>query len=810
MPPQQPLAGPGPLDRDLARPDTLGPWRLVSEIGRGGMAVVYLAERIDGQFDRRVAIKLIGGHPSPELLGRLETERRILAALDHPNIARLLDAGISDRGQPYLVMEYIEGQPIDQYCRERQLDVAARLRLFSIVARAVHHAHRSLVVHRDLKPSNILVTGEGVPKLLDFGIAKILDPEDSMLPVAETLTGTRLMTPEYASPEQVAGLSVTTASDVYSLGVVLYELLTGHKPFRMQGRTFRQWELMVLERDPTRPSSVAAGEVHDARLARRLRGDLDRIVLMALRKEPDRRYASAEQLTEDIERHLGGRPVRAMNPGRWYIFRKFALRHRLELAGASVALLSLVAGTVFSLQQARLARRERDRAHQARVEAEAVTSFLSGLFEAADPADARGDSVTARELLERGVGRAEGLAGQPSAQARMLTAVGEVYRNLGQFDKAESLLVRALEVRRKAWGPEHVEVAAGLSALAVHYRVRGDAVRGDSLLREALAMQRRLLPPGDPAIATSLSELARLKADQSQDLESERLYREALTIRRRALGPTHRDVAISLRNVGAILRRQRRYAEAVPFYQDALATGIRALGPDHPDVIFLKQQLATVLLDLPESWEASERLFRDAVASARKVLGDDHRGTADAISQLAWCLTTVGELEEAEALHREALERRRRTYGPGHYNTAGTMLALADHLAAAGKYEEADQWYRSGTDLYQQVFGPDHGSVAGGLTGRGRLLLRTGRLDEAEQAFRRALGIRQLVKSDAPIVADVSVDLAEVLIARGKTREAEPLLLSALAIYQAAYREADPVIARTREMLNQLHTRGRR
>jgi serine/threonine-protein kinase len=470
-------ASPGTLVASLLevyRPGSrIGPYRLTREIGRGGMGVVYLAERDDGQFRRTVAIKVMRAGMDPdEVRRRLEAERQILAALDHPNIARLYDGGVAPDGRPYLVMEYVEGQPIDEYCDSHRLSVEERLALFCTVAHAVHYAHRRLVVHRDLKPSNILVTADGHPKLLDFGIAKILEESPLEVTAPLTRTGLRLLTPEYASPEQIRGGPVTTANDVYALGVVLYELLTGRRPFDVSDLSPAEAERVILLQDARKPSTLTsrrdtasrntAGDTaapdpaHTAtlrrstpvRLARRLSGDLDNLVLMALRKEPERRYASAQQFADDIQRHLVGRPVTARGHSPTYRARKFVDRHRWGvLAGAAIIVL-LAAGIISTLvqaraaaEQARIALEERIRAEQEARRAARVQSIVVDLFRLSDPNEALGDTITAREMLDRGAERVlREFGDQPDVQAALLSEVARVYANLGLADRAETLV----------------------------------------------------------------------------------------------------------------------------------------------------------------------------------------------------------------------------------------------------------------------------------------------------------------------------------------------------------------------------------
>jgi len=435
-------------------PERVGPYRLIRRVGRGGMGTVYLAEREDGEFERQVAIKLLRrGLDTEDVVRRFRAERQILASLDHPNIARLVDGGSAEDGRPYLAMEYVEGSPILEYCDDRRLSIPARLALFETVLRAVGHAHRHLVIHRDIKPSNILLTDNGDVKLLDFGIAKLLDEGDGTSEL--TRTGVRLLTPGYASPEQLAGEPVTTASDVFQLGILLYELLTGERPFGNPDTSPREFEQRTLESEAERPSrrvlkatgdnsgkdSAAARRVGVEELRRTLAGDLDDIILMALRKDPEGRYHSVAQFLSDLGRYRAGQPVDASAGAVRYRARKFVGRHRWGVA-ATVALIAGVAGYVATLNvQSRRIAEERDLARAAAARAEQITGFMTSVFGGADPGQTLGDTVTARELLERGVERVDTeLANEPDLRAEMLVTLGNVYSSLGSYETSVELL----------------------------------------------------------------------------------------------------------------------------------------------------------------------------------------------------------------------------------------------------------------------------------------------------------------------------------------------------------------------------------
>ncbi len=614
----------------------IGPYRLVRELGQGGMGVVYLAERADGQFEQRVALKLIKrGMDSDDILRRFLGERQVLARLSHAHIARLLDGGITAEGQPYFAMEYVDGVPLYRYCAERSLGFEDRLRLFRDVCEAVQYAHRSLVVHRDLKPSNILVTSAGEIKLVDFGIAKVL--YEDVADRSVTRTDQRLMTPDYAAPEQIRGEPVTTATDVYALGAILYQLLTGRTPHQFTGSSRAERYRIILEVDPQPPSRTVPG----AGEARRLRGDLDFIVLKALRKDPARRYPSVDALIEDLDRHRTGLPIRARPDSVAYRARKFVGRHRLGATVVALGVLALAAGLGGTLWQARATARE---AAKARV----VKNFVVSLFRVSQPEESRGREITARELLERGARRIDsGLAREPELQAELLDVLGVIHRDLGLYPEADTLLQRAVQLSRATHGETHANVGARLTDWAGVLAARGEFSRAESLLTGARDILRRSLGPEDTSVATTLSALASVHRRKGDFAKAESLYREALRIDRSARVTDQLRVAEHLDNLGLVLEEAGQLKGADLSYQESLALRRELLDPDHPQVITSVHHLATLR-------------------------------------------EKQGEFTEAERLEREVLERRRRIYPAGHPEIAYALQSLASTLQIQGGYAEAE------------------------------------------------------------------------------------------------------------------------
>jgi eukaryotic-like serine/threonine-protein kinase len=760
-------------------PRPIGPYRLLGEIGRGGMSVVYRAERADGQFRSRVAIKFLRGDlDAEELHARLAAERQILAALDHPNIARLLDGGVTDEGRPYLVMEYVDGVPIQEYVTTAGLDVESRLRLFLDVARAVQHAHGRLVIHRDLKPSNILVTPDGRVRLLDFGIAKVLDVRGVGLARSDaprTRTGHRLFTPEYASPEQIRGEPAATSNDVWALGVLLFELLVGARPFDLDDCTPGEGERRILEAEPPRPSQVAGTPI----LRRRLQGDLDRIVAMALRKDPARRYLSVEQLADDVVHHLEGRPVRAQPDTFGYRLGKFLRRHRVESAAAAVVIVAVVGGVAAALWQAGEARRERDRAAQEALRSEAVAAYLLDLFQAADPWEVPADRLSARELLSRGTRRLEELPADPLLRARLLLAIGQTWLQLGDARSASPLLEEALELRRAALGEDHPETGEARLAL-------GELLRREGRLPQAEALARQVLDAGAGLENRALSLLGFIHTGMGRTDDARRDFEEELARLEVAGLADSEEAGHALVNLAAIHRRQARYAEAEAFLRRALAHRREHLGPDHPLAAVAMARLAGLLSEHMGRPDEAAPLFEAALEIQARVLGPDHPARIESIGGLALIREGDGDLPAAEALHREHLDIHVVALGTEHPSTLAAREGLADFLARTGRPDSAQAIYAATVPLRRAMQGPLHPSLAGSLLGHGRVLLAQGRVEAAEEAIDEALRIREEVFG--PDHALVGLTLAELATARGARGDAageRELVARGLAILEA-------------------------
>ena len=793
----EPRDGPRPPDLEDSR---IGSFRILRPLGHGGMGSVYLAEREGAGFTQQVALKLLRAamllppHLGPQLEERFSRERHILARLEHPGIARLIDGGYTPAGQPYLAMEYVEGLPLTEYVRQHGLGVRARIELFIAVCEAVQYAHQRLVIHRDLKPSNILVTASGHPKLLDFGIATFAEAEPAGDPATASRTGL-WFTPNYASPEQVRRERVTTLSDLYSLGILLYELLAGTRPYETATLSPAGLEELVCRRIPERPSLRTA----QPRIARLLRGDLDTITLKALAKEPERRYGSVQELADDLRRHLGREPVRARPDSLGYRFTTFMRRNRTAVAASAFVLTALVGGLAVATWQARAAQ-------QARAEAEEVADFLIGLFAESDPQRTPVDPALATAILERGVARADELADQPAVRARLLDALGMVFVNLGRYAEAQQLVGQGLGLRLEAYGAAHPDVALSLAHLGRVRRYQGAYTESEELLRRALAIQQRALRQDDPEIAETMSDLAFVLPYLGRLSEAELLYREVLDLRRASLGPDDPTVGDALFRVAAILRLQGRTPQAESVGREALAFRERTMGPDHPQVGAALVGVADYVAEDSARADEAEAMYRRGIAIQRRALGDRHFELIHGLGNLAYLLTGRGRHDEALALLAEVHALRADLLGQDHESLAAVKEATADVLAAKGQLDEAIALRKEGLDTWRRLMGVRHPSVSGSLQGLARLYVRTGDLAGAESLLVEALDIRR--EASGPrhaLVGILLTDLGRLNLRRGHYEEAERQLLDARSIVESQIARDHPDARAVRTALAELY-----
>lgn len=758
----------------------IGPYRITGLIGQGGMAEVYKAVRDDDQYQKQVAIKVIRHDRVSFLIGRFWHERQILANLEHSNIARFLEGGTTDEGIPYLVMEYIEGDPITIYCHKYNLTIRQRLELFKSVCNAVQYAHRNLVIHRDLKPSNILVTADGVPKLLDFGIAKLLNPDLAVEYPTATVTSYRMMTPEYASPEQVRGEQVTTATDVYSLGAVLYELLTNERPYHFDTRSFLEMERVICEKEPELPSAVVT-RTHPTKkkLSREFGHELDSIVLKAMEKDSQSRYSTVAQFADDINRYLDGLPILARTSTFSYRAFKFARRHRTAVALAAFFVLVLASfATVMTIQASRIAK-ERDRANQ-------VTEFLVNLFEVSNPSESKGNTITARELLNESTKKIErDLRDQPEVQAALMDTMGRVYRNLGLYSTSIPLLEKALKIRKETFGEESTEAASTMNILSEALYNAGKYEAAEPLARKALSIRRKILGNEHPDVADSLNSLG-FGLFQSGDYDQcEIILREALAIRQKVFAAESVEVANSLNELGLVLKVKRKTDEAESLYRRALAIRRKLYGNNHPEVSTTLNNLGRLLVD-KGNYDEAEKLLREAVELDRKILGKDHPDLAITMSSLGWTLREEKKFEEAEKTFRDALEIRKRALGDVHPAVGTNLYALGVVLFEKGDVEQGEVFLKDAQEVWKKTLPPQHDNQARVLLALGRVRLKKGDYVQAEKIFREVLEARQKnMPGDHLNIARAKGFLGESLKEQKRYAEAEPLMVESYRAYKA-------------------------
>lgn len=765
----------------------IGPYRLIRKLGEGGMGQVWLAEQSE-PLKRVVAIKLIhGGIFDAALLRRFQAERQSLATMDHPAIAKVFDAGATAAGQPYFVMEYVPGEPITTYCDARKLKLGQRLELFIQVCEGVQHAHQKAIIHRDLKPANILVVevdGRPMPRLIDFGLAKVMK-QFAENPKAATRVDGLVGTPGYMSPEQMGSGDIDTRTDVYSLGVVLYELLTGQLPFDTRKlKLLPLFEILrqTQDQEPERPSVRAGRKSEEAilaaenrqseakKLVRQIRGDLDWITLKALEKDRGRRYGTPTELSRDIRRHLDNVPVEAGSGKLGYRVRKYIRRHRF---GVTMTALSAAVFVTFAFLQAvelRRIARERDRAGR-------ITEFMTAMFKVSDPGQERGNQVTAREILDKASNDIKtGLTQDPEMQAQMMMVMGKVYDNLGLYPQADSLLRQAAAIRRSTLGPENLDTAASMLELAWTLGHEGRYSEAEALQRQVLAIRLRRFGADSPESARTMADLAVILADEGHYPEAEKLQRQALAVRRRVLKPDSVDIASSLDNLGTVLQMEARYPEAEQLDRQAIEIRRRALGADHPDTIATMNNLANVLY-FESRYSDAEKLDSEVLDERRRDFGDQNPLTLRTMSNLANVLHREHRDAEAEKLCRETLEIQGRVMGPEHPETLMSMNNLTAILSKEGKYAEAEKIGSEVLDIRRRVLGPEHPLTLRAMSNLADSLTKLGNWNDAEKLLQEALNIqRRVLGPDHPDTALSTYNLACIIAHEGKSTEALAML----------------------------------
>ena len=794
----------------------IGPYKLLQTLGEGGMGVVYLAEQ-ERPVRRKVALKVIKpGMDTDQVVARFEAERQALALMDHPNIARVFDAGATETGRPYFVMELVKGVPVTEHCDRNHLTPRERLELFIPVCQAVQHAHQKVVIHRDLKPSNILVTvhdGKPVPKVIDFGIAKAVHQRLTERTLF-TQHGAIMGTLEYMSPEQaeMTGQDVDTRSDVYSLGVLLYELLTGTTPLerrRLREAAFGEILRRIREDEPPKPSTrlsesrdalpsiSALRKTEPARLTKLVRGELDWIVMKALEKDRGRRYESAGDFARDVDHYLRDEPVAASPPSASYRLRKFARWYRGLLATAAAVAAVLVVASAFSTYQAvratraeRVAKDERNRAVEQKDRADgqaavarAVNDFLTNdLLAEADPSrNARDKRVTVEELLDRASERIAGrFDKQPLVEAAVRNSIGQAYYKLGNYQAAQTHLERSLELRRRELKRDDLATLTSLAKLGWLHKLQGRYDTAEAMLAEVLEGARRKLGEDDPGTLSVMNDLARVYLDRGQAEKAAALDAQALERRRRVRGPDHLETIESLANLARDYQLQNRYEEARSLYAEALEGCRRTITEDHPYTLEIMDNLGCLYLEHGGPKDA-EPLLLSALERRRRVLGPTHPDTFGSMNDLAWLYGEQGKYEKAEAMLAEALAGRRRRLGEKHAATLETLANLGRLHKLQGRYATAEPMLTEALEGLRGTVGADHPSTLFVVQHLGELNTAWGRYESAMrflrtrfEAQRRAPGAGRLEAVDAENLWGVC------LTETNRAVEAEPHLLNSL------------------------------
>lgn len=751
---------PGPESSGGDQPSRIGPYRILDTLGEGGMAVVYLAEQSE-PVKRRVALKILKpGMDSKQIVARFESERQALAVLDHPNIAKIFDGGMAESGRPYFVMEQVKGVPITDYCDDQRLNNEERLKVFIKVCSAVQHAHLKGLIHRDLKPSNILVAvvdGEPQPKIIDFGIAKATTTTLTEATLY-TRVGQIIGTPQYMSPEQanITGLDIDTRTDIYSLGVVLYELLVGTVPLDLRAIGDQAMQLALREKDPPRPSTrftelgdtqEEVAKVRDTdpdRLRQQLKGDLDWIVMCAIEKDRTRRYETVNALAMECRRFLKHEPVIARPPNPGYLLSRFVQRNRLVVVAGSVAILAIIAGAatatlgyIRATEAEQVARQEAETAQQ-------VSDFLVELFEVSDPSEARGNSITAREILDRGADKiSDAFESNPAVKARLLGTIGRVYESLGLYEPATSLLSSSLDIQRGNEDADPMRLAEALSRFGWLMREIGDYRAAESSFRDVLEIHRRELKAPHVEITGTLNLVAVSLMDQDRLDDALKVLEEAQGMLAR-IPENDADLDEKLRNnIANIYARQNRLEEAEPLYRRILKDRYIRYGEHHLLTGFAHDNLAMALEDL-ERLDEAEQHYRKALEILLVVFGENHPEVAQTMGNVGQFLVDRGAYDEAERLLLKAIEIHRGTIGNDYFMVADSLTTLSEMSLTRGDKNTALDYIKQALVIYDKTLPAEHSKVLFGDAVLAEVLIALGRLDEAERQLLELYGSTEL------------------------------------------------------------------
>ncbi|MCB9057844.1 MAG: serine/threonine protein kinase [Calditrichae bacterium] len=790
----------------------IGAYRILKKIADGGMGSVYLAERSDGHFERRVALKVIKkGLDSEQVIRRFNRERQILARLHHPNIARLYDGGLTPDGRPYFTMEYISGLPINKYCDIHKLNTTLRLKLMLNVLETISYAHRNLIIHRDLKPGNIFVTDDGKIKLLDFGIARLLDEKDEESSQL-TQAGHHILTPEYAAPEQLKSGMASISSDIYQLGVVLFELLKGNRPFDLTGKSINEIENIISNRLPEKLSDIDLQKISEMAhlrhqsvrdLKKLFKSDLEKITAKALNPEAGLRYLTVDAFFEDLTNFMDGKPVKATNATIIYRIKKYAKRHRMGLSVVSILLIFIIGLSSFYTIQLAF---ERDKAQAEAEKASQIASFMSGLFEIADPGQTRGEDISALELLDRGAKNLTSeLTDQPEIKAALLYTIANVYINLGKYDRAEPLIKESLALRKNLFGINNEEVSETLSTLNKLYYELGKYDSSEVTIRQKIEISKSLHHGDHPDLALGYNDLAWILLEKGDYTAADSLNNLSLNMRKRLFGYESIDVAESINNQGSVQYAMSNLDSSLKLYRESLEIRKKLLGNDHPLVIQNYGNLGLVNEE-KEQYAVADSFYSMALKMNIRLYGPES-------PQTAWSYQDISRSKGKQKKYGEALQAvrranmiRKKTLGKDHillaytYDYQGDIFLLTENLDSAAIY------YNKSIDIYRNADSSTWVYLASPLKGMGSILMKKGKYSEAEKYLREALTLREkYLPPDNYVIARARTALAKCIINLKNYNEAEELLQSAFSIYEKIPGEYNQSRIQTLETLVNLY-----
>ncbi len=777
---------------------TIGPYKITEPIGEGGMGSVYLAERIDGEFDQKVAIKFLrGGFFSSYLRKRFINEKRILARLNHPNITRLLDGGITDDGTPYLTMEYVDGLPVDEYCKKKKLDVTARLKLFLQICKAVQFAHTKLVIHRDLKPQNILVTKEGQIKIMDFGIAKFLNPDaEKMLPL-KTREGQFVASFKFAAPEQIRSEDPSIATDVYGLGALLYLLVTGEHPLQFDDHSISEIKSIIQNKAPVRPGRIEKNEIGP------ISRDLEAIILKTLNKEPEQRYSSVELMRDDIERYLNGLPVNARHSTFVYRSLKFIQRNRIALTVTFLLVLGIFSLLTYHNNQ--LAK-ERDIAHQEAEKAEQISSFFVNLFEMADPEINQGEAPTAAEMLDQGIARIDGLSGQPELQIELLQTAGNIYLTIMELERAEQILTRSYELARNTFDNENEVILHHLALFGTLQRLQGNFEEARSYNLRALDIQKNIFDESHPDIACIYSNLGLIEREQNNYTEAEEYYSKAIS-QHNYFEEDHHCFATVYNNMGTLKRHIGEYESSEAYYLKALEMRRNVLDYNHPHTANTLNNLS-ILKQNTGQYDSALQFLHEALQINKTILGNNHPAVAANLNSLGNLYWYRDDHEQASIHISDALDILKTHYDHNNTDIAISKLNLGLNLLELNQLDEAERLIKESVSIFRNQLGDRHLHYAHALYNLASVLQKKDDHNQAFSALEKCLDIR---KEKLPHghwhIALAKSSIGYSLSELGENHEAEYYLEQGYEVLSNKRGDDDTFTQTARERLDAFHNK---